>query len=182
MPNFTPSSFGQVLSNFADLIHELVLVSYVFSFLFAIILLLTAGYGFYKHAHDPVRHPLTGLFLTLLSAAGLASLGVSIATLEATVLGPGNTSSILSYQVGGDSDISKQFYDALRVVLMFIQFVGYLAVIRGLLMLRRICQADRESTDTPWRVSTHLLGGAACTNILMTLNFTCWLFAIPVSL
>lgn len=167
VPNFT--SAGQIVSNLAFLLRGGTEFLYILAYMMALFLVLIAGKMLLDQSKEANREGIGGILWTMVAAAGLGALGASVNTIEATILGAGNTSSILSYRPSGGNTLESQWRDGLFVVLMFVQFVGYVAIIRGWLMLRRTQTGDKQGDDGGWRIATHFIGGAACTNIIGTL-------------
>jgi hypothetical protein len=176
MPDFSNTNISTLIANIALLLREGMGFLTVLSAVMAVFLILVAGKMLLDQSKESNRDGIGGIIWTLIAAAGLGAIGASVSTIEATVLGPGQTSSILSYRPSGGNTLESQWTDGLFVVLMFVQLVGYIAIIRGWLMLRRIQHGDKEGDDGGWRITAHFIGGAMCTNIIGTLSVISMIF------
>jgi hypothetical protein len=119
-----------------------------------------------KHGMDPRTHSVAHILANLIIGAILLVVGQSLDMMMSTVFGgPGVTPSSV---VGGwafvqQLNAGQQFVDTIRYSLMFMQVVGFIAFIRGWLILKH--HAEGSGQATMGQGLTHIVGGVMAVNI-----------------
>lgn len=101
----------------------------------------------------------TGTFGTFIVGAALMSFGYVMYALQGSIFGTDTlyTNPLLK----SSSELAKSANNALWAVFIFLRIVGYISVLRGLLMLREMAEGGRASLTA---VSTHMIAGSFLAN------------------
>lgn len=107
-------------------------------------------------------------FMYLFVGAALYFFSTSADTMLATVFG-GSTSvnSLLSYSGSGVSDKQAQF---IKSLVMVVRLIGYVAFIKGWLLLKKIGDGSQGSDEAFSKALIHILFGVLAINIVATVN------------
>lgn len=103
---------------------------------------------------------------TFIAASILLSLPQVVNITMSTVYDTGVSGNVLTakFNSAGGGDL-KSFYATIHAVLMFIQLLGLIAFVRGVLILKAI---GENKDGAMGRALTHIFGGAAAMNIYWT--------------
>lgn len=109
-------------------------------------------------------------FMYLLSGVALWNLGSSVDTFLETIYGPSTSvQTLLSYSSSG-SKLPENTAKMAMLLIMCIRLVGYIAFIKGWLILKRIGSGSQGSDEVFSKALVHLFFGVAAINIVETVN------------
>lgn len=141
-------------------------------------LVVVAIFKFAQMASDPrigVKVPITTFFIGI----ALYSLSNSLSvTLETMALGSGPGEIFKG--AGGGGSLSQMTADGIYGVLLFVRFIGYVAFIRGWLILNAYANGAQGAGLA--KGITHILGGAAAINVQVTAGVLANTFAPGVTI
>lgn len=129
----------------------------------AIFLIIGSVFRFAQVGQDPRNSPRVPIAMFLCGVFLWAMTGTLDAISQSLAMGPSAGNVLLDYK-GNQTGTSKE---AIKGVLIFIQLLGYIAFIRGVLMLN---QAGMGKDGMVGRGLTHCIGGVLAINILMTVQ------------
>jgi len=138
----------------------------VFTYIAAIILLLTAISRLIKTAQDGPRGPTgLGTIMTFLVAGALFSFGDMMGSFSSSLFGDANVSvnANIGATVISDQADRDKVAAVIEAVMLFIMIVGAIAFIRGLFVLRAF--ADGSTNATLAQGLTFLIGGVLAINL-----------------
>lgn len=144
-----------------------------FSYLFGLALLMVGISRLTKKMEEGPRGPAgAGTFMTFIAAGALFSLGSSIGTFAASMFGDDQLMTKATIDPGGilglDPDDAARMATVVEGLMVFIMLVGYIAFIRGWLVLKAF--ADGQSGATLAQGLTFLLGGTLAINLGELIN------------
>lgn len=170
MPNI-----ADMFANFSE--SSIALMSIVVAAAFFIGLLVTFKgiLSLKEYADGGGRTQLKTPLLVLLTGVLLIALPgtINVAT-ETLALGQNTGTHVLAET---SSSAPAGMDSALRGILLFVKLIGHIAVVRGVLILKRGAEGQQESFG---RGVTHILGGAAAININATVSILASVFGMPM--
>lgn len=158
--NIGYATLDEMFARFTDSSKALTeLVKYL-SYIIGIALVINSVFKFSQLGSNPQLSPK--IPLTLFSVGiGILALTSTIDTVQQTMaLGANGPGNILV--TGGGNNIGQMTAKGIEGVLYFIRLVGYIAFVRGWLLLN---QAGQGKEGTVGRGLTHLFGGVAAINL-----------------
>ncbi len=140
----------------------------VFSYITAIIFLVVGISRMLKADKDGPQGPTgMGTIATFLVAGVLFSLGGMMGTFNSTLFGGGNpavsTYAVISETVISNVDDKQRIESVVESLMAFIMLVGYIAFIRGWLVLRGVANEVNGASVT--QALTFLIGGTLAINL-----------------
>ena len=124
---------------------------------------------------SPTQSLYTGPLVGMLVAGAFIALPSTWNTFNVTLF-QSSDFSVLSYKGvgsafgGGASPMAfgPMWNDMIQVVIMIIQFVGWIAFVRGILMLKRAAEGSGQASFGT--AITHIIGGIMASNIVSLVN------------
>lgn len=157
-------NIGSMFANFtASSLALIELVKYAINII-GLYLVVGAIFKYVKKSHDP-NNDLKGPLMMAACGIGIFALTDTISVVSQTMTlgdGPG---SILAPKGNGISAASSA---AIEGVITFVRLLGYIAFVRGWLLL--VDYGNGKTDGTMGRALTHIFGGVAAINLNMTLK------------
>lgn len=123
---------------------------------------------------SPTQSLYAGPLVGFLVAGALVQLPETWMTINETLFVGAGNSGVLTYKAVGNvangygvPAFSALQNKAVRVLVLIIQFVGWIAFIRGILMLKRAAEGGQASWGT---AITHIVGGVLSSNVVAFVN------------
>ncbi len=114
--------------------------------------------------HDP-RQPKEAIWSRMFIGAAMIAIPSMITSSVGTFFAAGSNPTALAYSGPGGANMTM----AVEAIEYFIQTVGWIAIIRGLMILKRVGDGTGSSRgDTAEKGVTHILGGGMATAIVAT--------------
>lgn len=129
-----------------------------------------------KAAYDE-RISKEGVVVRLLIGACLIALPSFKEHAQSTLFIGGNPSMLAYTGPGGQSMTT-----AVEAIEMFIMLVGWVAIVRGLLIARRVAEWEGRQGETMNKAVTHILGGGLATSVVATAMAIGSLFSLSLPL
>lgn len=170
-------SIGSMFANgTASFLALISLVKYM-SYLIGLFLVINAIFKLSKLGTDPQTSPKAPIVSFVVGVAVFSLVGAISIMSTSLAMGNGPGDILLS---SSGSSWTTQTLAALTGVLTFIRLLGYIAFVRGWLMINAAAQGGRDGSIG--RGLTHLFGGVAAINIQVTAKILATTFApgIPV--
>lgn len=157
---------GSIMESFPGFVNFLNL----FTSLMGVILTGMAVFKFIEFDKLNGNGSLLAPFMYLLSGVALWNLGSSVDTFLETIYGPSTSvQTLLSYSSSG-SKLPENTAKMAMLLIMCIRLVGYIAFIKGWLILKRIGSGSQGSDEFFSKALVHLFFGVAAINIVETVN------------
>jgi hypothetical protein len=158
---------GQLMINLITNIKgAMVFMLSIISIIIGILLVMRGLFRASKFGTDPRQSSIGVILANIIVGAVLFNVGAGVNNIMATVFGDaavfgdGAIMAAIAADFGGDV---LPFQQAVYAALTFFQLVGYIAFIRGWLILKNA--ADGQSQTTVAQGLTHIVGGVVAVNI-----------------
>jgi hypothetical protein len=158
------TNLGTMFANFTESAAALTELVRYSSYIIGLFLVVGATFKFMKNANDP-REGLKAPLVMAACGFGIFALTSSISIVSQTMSlgdGPG---AILAPSGSGINAASSA---ALQGVITFVRLLGYIAVIRGWLLL--VAYGNGKTDGTMGRGLVHILGGVAAIHLVPTVK------------
>ena len=125
-----------------------------------------------RYGQDPRQNSIANVLANIVIGAILFVVGQSLGVMLGTLFGTSDVAgfSVINYgQLSGNFGTSTQpFQNAIYAALTFFQLIGFIAFIRGFLILKNSIEGSGQATLA--QGITHILGGVAAVNIYYVLT------------
>lgn len=165
---FAAPDIGEMFSNFSSSAIQLMHLVSGLSFILGLAISWKAALSFKEYADGGGRTQLKTPFGLLLAGVFLITFPGTINMATETLSLGQNTGSVLSDVSVGSGEAGSIMTDALKGVLLFVKLVGHIAVLRGILMLKKISEGAQGAELS--RALWHIAGGAMAININKTVE------------
>jgi len=156
---------NMIYSFMADIYEPMTVMLGIFAYLVAVILLLVGISRLIKTAQDGPRGPTgLGTIMTFIVAGVLFSFGDSMAVFSESLFGSSQVA--VNAQISTDvikAADAKQLAPVIEAVMAFVMLVGYIAFIRGWLIMKEF--ADGQGNSSIAQALTFILGGTIAINL-----------------
>ena len=163
------ASLGSMFSNFIASANALINLVQKVSYVIGVLLVITAVYKFTQVGQGQITMK-TPIFM-FISGIGIFALTGTVSIVTASLAMGSGPGAIL---MPSSPSLSATSAQALQGVLLFIRLVGYIAFIRGWLLLNQHAQGKDGVLG---RGLTHIFGGVAAINITITAKILANTFA-----
>lgn len=155
---------GSLMESFPGLVNFMNLLTG----LIGVILMGTSIFKFIEFDRSNGQVRLITPFMHLFVGAALYFFSASADTMLGTVFGgSASVNSLLAYSGGGVSEKQAQF---IKSMVMVIRLIGYVAFIKGCLLLKKIGDGTHGSDEAFSKAIIHILFGVMAINIVATVN------------
>ena len=163
-PSATTATLDTIMANFVrDLSGPVKYAVAIFSYIIGILFGMVGIGRLLRLDSGPKTALSTGTFGIFITSALLLLFAQFVVTIQITLFGIAGESvtSALAYNFGAP-DLMARANNALNAVVGFIGIVGYISVLRGLLMVRSFADGDEKDISP---AIIHMIGGAIAINL-----------------
>ena len=155
-------NFGVAIPQFAELVRVSMWIIGLLLMISAILKLRTF--------RDPGKERIVSKCLWQMFFAFLC-LNINVALDSATMTVFAQSTSPLSYPTSGGGWANERISLVAHVVLIWIEFVGYIAFARGILILNRVKTKPEARDISIGKGLTHIIGGVLCCNLSLFADY-----------
>lgn len=159
-----------------DVFGPIISLTVSIAYLIGVIVFILGLYGLKKHNENPQHYTIAYCVMNMLTGTFLLLCGTIYGIVRNSTLGGDwdTDNSALSITKHADvsmGDISKSFFaeyippQTIMLILGFIYFVGLVAFIRGIFLLKNVGSVNNGSQGGIGKSLTHMLGGVITMNI-----------------
>lgn len=169
------ANIGQMFANGNAAFEALIRLTKVSAYMIGIFLVIGSIFKLSQLGSNPQVSPKTPIIMFVSGISVFALVGVVSIVSQTMAMGDGPGSILISAGNGLDAQTAA----AITGVLTFIRLIGYIAFIRGWLLIN---QSGQGKEGTLGRGLTHILGGVAAINVQITAQILANTFAPGINL